>query len=134
MASSTIIKYILAASSIITVLLFPIHSSCQEFRNNTSPEQRGQQLMSRLKEQLVLSDQQVDSIQPILFFYAKRMNEFRDSLSNLQLDSIRTILQPIEQQRNLAIRNFLTEDQFTLYLQFLEEQKARRRQRLQEQR
>ena len=57
------------------------------------------------------------------------MQSIRDSLAEYPMDSIRPILKVIEDERNNEIKTFLTNDQYASFLQVIEEQRNRRRER-----
>lgn len=101
----------------------------QQYRGFQNPEQRLAQFLATLKDRLVLSDVQSDTIGKILVKHGHRMQSMRDSLAEYPMDSIRPILRVIEDERNNEIKTFLTNDQYASFLQVLEEQRNRRRER-----
>jgi len=101
----------------------------QQYRGFQNPEQRLAQFLATLKDRLVLSDVQSDTIGKILVKHGHKMQSIRDSLADYPMDSIRPILKVIEDDRNNEIKTFLTNDQYTSFLQVIEEQRNRRRER-----
>lgn len=111
----------------LACLLPPAHG--QQYRGFQNPEQRLAQFLATLKDRLILSDVQSDTIGKILVKHGHIMQSIRDSLAEYPMDSIRPILKVIEDERNNEIKTFLTNDQYASFLQVIEEQRNRRRER-----
>jgi periplasmic protein CpxP/Spy len=80
-----------------------------------------EQQMTRLTEQLTLTDEQKPKVQKVLEATSKKMTEIRND-SSLDQQARRDKMRPIMEEQNKEMKKILTEEQFKKY----EEMNARR--------
>lgn len=107
--------------------LFILHAQPSGGRGfQGTPEESAKRQTEMMVEKLTLSEAQASRIQDINLKYALKMKAARDSMPEGDWQMMRQKMTTIRQEQDVELRKMMTSDQWTIYEQWKEEQRAKR--------
>jgi hypothetical protein len=91
-----------------------------------TPEEMAQRQTDMMVEKLSLSEAQASRIQEINLKYALKMKAARDSMPEGDWQMMRQKMTGLRQEQDAALRKMMTSEQWAIYEQWKEEQRAKR--------
>ena len=91
-----------------------------------SPEEMAKRQTEMMVEKLTLSEAQASRIQDINLKYAQKMKAARDSMPEGDWQMMRQKMTVLRQEQDAELRKMMTSDQWAIYEQWKEEQRATR--------